>query len=98
MFKPLNYSVEDPASYVETSVKPQSYEQRKSRAHQDQPVEEENKESQKIKSFFRTDTSIAENGVIIKPVYQADASYSRESMYSVAFKDPGEEELEDGPG
>ena len=61
---------------------------------------EEKKQPVDNPNLHRTETSICDGGgILIKPVNESsNIASSRESMYDIAFKQPGEEdELSDGP-
>ena len=60
---------------------------------------EEKKRPIENPNLHRTETSICDGGVLIKPVNESsNIASSRESMYDLAFKQPGDEdEISDGP-
>ena len=92
MIKPQNVLGESTASYVSFDIKPQDPQTGKSSLSKPLVQESEVKAALKVPPM-RTDTSICDSGILIRPINESSHNgSSRESIYSVAFEQPCDEE------
>ena len=86
MIKPQNVMNESNASYVTVDIRPENHQTGSSSLSKPLVQESQVKAPLKVPPM-RTDTSISDSGILIRPVNESSHYGSgRESMYSVAFE------------